>query len=56
METGGMQMWVTILAREYEKYPEYYGATLWMPATRAALQDAMEQVRVPEGEIGRGHV
>ena len=42
-------MWVTILAREYEKYPEYYGATLWMPATRAALQDAMEQVRVPEG-------
>ena len=42
-------MWVTILAREYEKYPEYYGATLWMPATRAALQDAMEQVRVPGG-------
>ncbi len=42
-------MWVTILATEYEKYPEYYGATLWLPATRAALQDAMEQVRVPEG-------
>lgn len=42
-------MWVTILAREYEKYPEYYGATLWLPATRVALQDAMEQVRVPEG-------
>lgn len=41
-------MWVTILATEYEKYPEYYGETLWLPATRAALQDAMEQVRVPE--------
>ena len=49
METGGMRMWVTILATEYEKYPEYYGTTLWLPATRAALQDAMEQVRVPEG-------
>ena len=41
-------MWVTILATEYEKYTEYHGATLWLPTTMAAIQDAMEQVRVPE--------
>ena len=42
-------MWVTIAATKYGKCPEYQGASLLVPATRAAVQDAMERARVPEG-------
>lgn len=44
-------MYVTIAATKYAGCPEYRGAELKVPASRAAVQDAMERARVPvDGE------
>lgn len=44
-------MYVTIAAERYGNSPEYQGAELKVPATRDAIQDAMERARVqPDGE------
>ncbi len=40
-------MYVTIAAKKYGNCPEYQGAELKLPATREAIQDAMERARVP---------
>ena len=39
-------MYVTIAAERYGNSPEYQGAELKVPATREAIQDAMERARV----------
>lgn len=39
-------MYVTIAAEEYGNSPEYLGAELKVPATKEAIQDAMERARV----------
>lgn len=39
-------MYVTIVAKEYEKHPKYNGVELKVPATRETVQDAMERARV----------
>ncbi len=41
-------MYVTIAAKRYGSCPEYEGAELKVPATREAVQDAMERARVTE--------
>lgn len=39
-------MYVTIAAKAYGNCPEYLGAELKVPATKEAIQDAMERARV----------
>lgn len=46
-------MYVTIVATKYGNCPEYQGAELKVPATREAIQDAMDRARAQGDEAYR---